>query len=203
MPKQLVGAITNMVQDPSNIFEDILPTFAIEEPQFSLGSNTDTTNGLTLDKAPLTSVDPVEAYIDLIPHGEEPVVLTVTKDCQLLCSIIMLIDNKEEVECIHNSGSQIILMSAEFASDLGLSYDPNIVLNMQSANSTMDQLLELAHNIPCTIGNITVYLQIHVLWSSTYNILLGCPFDVLTQNTVNTLSNVKTTTTITDPNTGQ
>ncbi|KAG5349390.1 hypothetical protein C0989_004218 [Termitomyces sp. Mn162] len=31
-PKQLVGASANTVQDPSNIFEDILPTFAIEEP---------------------------------------------------------------------------------------------------------------------------------------------------------------------------
>ncbi|KNZ74847.1 hypothetical protein J132_06069 [Termitomyces sp. J132] len=115
----------------------------------------------------------------------------------------MLINNKEEVECIHDSGSQIISMSAEIASDIGLAYDPNIVLNMQSANGTMDQLLGLAQNIPCTIGDITVYLQIHVLRSPAYNILLGRPFDVLTQSMVNTLSNVETTITITDPNTGQ
>ncbi|KAG5348949.1 hypothetical protein C0989_006989 [Termitomyces sp. Mn162] len=102
MPKQLVGASTNMVQDPSNIFEDILPTFAIEEPQFLLGSNTNMANGLTLDKAPLTSVDPIEAYIDSLLHGEEPVVLTITKDSQSLCSVMMLINNKEEVECIHD-----------------------------------------------------------------------------------------------------
>ncbi|KAG5716072.1 hypothetical protein E4T56_gene10785 [Termitomyces sp. T112] len=137
-PKQLVGAGTNMVQDPSDIFEDILPTFAIEEPQFSLGSNTNTANGLTSDKAPFASVDPVEAYINLLPHGEEPVVLTVTKDSQSLHTVMMLIDNKEEVECIHDSGSQIILMSAEIASNIGQSYNPNIVLNMQSANGTMD-----------------------------------------------------------------
>ncbi|KAG5347717.1 hypothetical protein C0989_011514, partial [Termitomyces sp. Mn162] len=166
--------------DPSDIFEDILPTFAIEEPQFLLGSNTGTTNGLTSDKAPFASVDPVEAYIDSLPHGEEPVVLTVAKDSQSLRTVMMLINNKEEVECIHNSGSQIILMSAEIASDIGLSYNPNIVLNMQSANGTMDQLLGLAHNIPCTIGDITIYLQIHVLWSPTYDILLGRSFDVLT-----------------------
>ncbi|KAG5348571.1 hypothetical protein C0989_009820, partial [Termitomyces sp. Mn162] len=143
-----------MVQDPSNIFEDILPTFAIEEPQFLLGSNANTTNGLTSDKAPFASVDPVEAYINSLPHGEEPVVLTVTKDSQSLRTIMMLIDNKEEVECIHDSGSQIILMSAEIASDIGLSYDPNIVLNMQSTNGTMDQSLGLARNVPCTIGDI-------------------------------------------------
>ncbi|KNZ80871.1 hypothetical protein J132_04130 [Termitomyces sp. J132] len=93
---------------------------------------------------------------------------------------MMLINNKEEVECIHNSGSQIISMSAEIASNLRLYYDSNIVLNMQSTNGTMDQLLGLAQNVPCTIGNITGYLQIHVLQSPTYNILLGHPFDVLT-----------------------
>ncbi|KNZ71315.1 hypothetical protein J132_00043 [Termitomyces sp. J132] len=129
--------------------------------------------------------------------------LTVTKDSQSLCTVMMLIDNKEEVECIHDSGSQIILMSAEIASDLGLSYNPNIVLNMQSANGTMDQSLGLARNVPCTIGNITVYLQIHILWSPTYDILLGCPFDVLTQSMINTLSDIETTITIMDPNTGQ
>ncbi|KNZ81106.1 hypothetical protein J132_03097, partial [Termitomyces sp. J132] len=127
----------------------------------------------------------------------------VAKDSQSLCTVMMMIDNKEEVECIHDSGSQIISMSAEIASDIGLSYDPNIVLNMQSANGTMDRLLGLARNVPCTIGNMTIYLQIHVLWSLTYDILLGHPFDVLTRSTVNTLSNVETTITITDPNTGQ
>ncbi|KNZ78150.1 hypothetical protein J132_01675 [Termitomyces sp. J132] len=183
-PKQLVGASANMVQDPSDIFKDILPTFTIEEPQFLLGSNANTTNRLTSDKAPFASVNPVKAYIDLLPHGEEPVVLTVAKDSQSLHTVIMLINNKEEVECIHNSGSQIISMSAEIASDIGLSYNPNIVLNMQSANGTMDQSLGLARNIPCTICDIMVYLQIHVLWSPTYDILLRCPFDVLTQSTV-------------------
>ncbi|KNZ77454.1 hypothetical protein J132_05412 [Termitomyces sp. J132] len=93
------------ISDSSNIFEDILPTFTIEEPQFLLGSNTDIANGLTSEKAPLASVDPIEAYIDLLPHGEEPVVLTVNKDSQSPHSVMMLINNKEEVECIHNSGS--------------------------------------------------------------------------------------------------
>ncbi|KNZ78770.1 hypothetical protein J132_09908, partial [Termitomyces sp. J132] len=127
----------------------------------------------------------------------------VAKDSQSLHTVMMLIDNKEEVECIHDSGSQIISMSVEIASNLGLSYDPNIVLNMQSTNGTMDQSLGLAQNIPCTIGDITVYLQIHVLQSPTYNILLGRPFDVLTHSTINTLSDVETTITIMDPNTGQ
>ncbi|KNZ71573.1 hypothetical protein J132_08631 [Termitomyces sp. J132] len=47
-----------------------------------------------------------------------------------------------------------------------------------------------------------VYLQICILQSPTYNILLGYSFDVLTWSVVNTLSNVETTITIMDPNTG-
>ncbi|KAG5350487.1 hypothetical protein C0989_010819 [Termitomyces sp. Mn162] len=138
MPKQLVGASTNTVQNPSNIFEDALLTFAIEEPQFLLGSNVATAHGLTLNQAQVASVDPIEAYINSLPPEEEPVVLTVAKDSQSLWSIMMLIDNHEEIECITDSGSQIILMSAKIASDLGLSYNPSIVLNMQSTNGTMD-----------------------------------------------------------------
>ncbi|KAG5730952.1 hypothetical protein E4T56_gene7153 [Termitomyces sp. T112] len=57
-----------------------LEALLTNKPQFSFGSNTNTAKELTLDKAPLASVDPIEAYIDSLPHGEEPVVLTVAKD---------------------------------------------------------------------------------------------------------------------------
>ncbi|KNZ76904.1 hypothetical protein J132_06812 [Termitomyces sp. J132] len=117
-PRQLVGASANTVQDTR--------------------SNAATTNRLTLDKAQLASVNSIETYIDLLPLGEEPVVLTVAKDSQSLQSIMMLIDNHKEIECITDSGSQIISMSAKIANDLDLSYDPIIILNMQSANGTMD-----------------------------------------------------------------
>ncbi|KAG5335583.1 hypothetical protein C0989_000952 [Termitomyces sp. Mn162] len=48
------------------------------------GSNAATAKGLISDQAQVAFVDPVEAYIDLLPLGEEPVVLTVAKDPQLL-----------------------------------------------------------------------------------------------------------------------
>ncbi|KNZ82000.1 hypothetical protein J132_09067 [Termitomyces sp. J132] len=72
---------------------------------------------------------------------------------------------------------------------------------MQSANSTMYQLLGLPYNVPCTIGIIMVYLQIHILWSPAYNILLSFLFDVFTHSVVNTLSSIKTTITIINLNT--
>jgi hypothetical protein len=75
----------------------------------------------------------------------------------------MVVNNKEEVEDIINPRSQIIAMLKAVCHDIGLMYDPSIKLNMQSANSKVDQLLGLSRNIPCQIGNITLYLQIYII----------------------------------------
>ena len=150
--------------------------------------------------AKATSIDPVEAYIKSLPPSKEPVILMVAKEAQSIQSIMLLVNNCKEIECIVDSGSQIISMSAEVANYLGISYNPSIVLNIQSTNGTMDKSLGLACNIPCTLGNITFYLQIHILWSPAYDILLGWPFDVLTKSVVNTLNKSETTITVMDPN---
>ena len=161
-----------------------------------------TAGSLSNNAAKSASIDPVETYIELLPPSEPPVTLTVAKEAQSIWSIAMLMDNKEEIECIVDSGSQIISMSAEIANSLGIIYDPNIILNMQSANGTMDKSLGLARNVPCSIGDITFYLQIHILRSPAYDILLGRPFDVLARCVLTTLNPHETTLTITDPNSG-
>ena len=51
---------------------------------------------------------------------------------------MMLIDNQEHIEAVIDPGSQIIAMSDAVSHDLGISYDPTIQLNMQSANGTVD-----------------------------------------------------------------
>ena len=66
--------------------------------------------------------------------------------------------------------------------NLELIYDMTIVLNMQSANGEIDQLLGLAQNVPFTFGDLTIHLQVHVIRSPAYDILLGQPFDVLTSH---------------------
>ena len=66
-------------------------------------------------------------------------------------------------------------MSEAICHNLGLAYDPSIVLHMQSENGNLDQLLGLAHNIPFQIGAITMYLQVHVISLPAYDVLLGRP----------------------------
>jgi hypothetical protein len=93
-------------------------------------------------------------------------------------------------------------MSEYLCTDLGLIYDPSIVLNMQSANGEVDQLLGLARNVPMRLSEITLYVQIHVIRSPAYDILLGRPFDILTESVVRNFANEDQTITICDPNSG-
>jgi hypothetical protein len=60
--------------------------------------------------------------------------------------------------------------------------------------------LGLAQNVPCEIGNITLYMQIHIIRNPAYNILLGRPFDVLTESVIRNYRNEAQTITIRDPN---
>ena len=46
-------------------------------------------------------------------------------------------------------------------------------------------------------------MQVHIIGSPAYDILLGRPFDILTESIVRNFSNEDQTVTITDPNTGQ
>ncbi|KAG6883082.1 hypothetical protein C0993_007917 [Termitomyces sp. T159_Od127] len=148
-------------------------------PGFVVASDTPptlSTNAVSLTSAEVTnatSIDPVETYVKSLDTDEDLAILTVAHDSQAICSIMMTINHHTEVEAIVDSGSQIISMAAEVASDLGLIYDPSIVLNMQSANGTIDRSLGLAKNVPCTIGDVTFYLQIHIICSPAYDLLLS------------------------------
>jgi hypothetical protein len=142
-------------------------------------------------RAQATSADPAESGI------------TVAAESSALCAILPVIDGQERVEAILNPGCQIVAMSEQVSTALALSYDPTIRLHMVSANGGVDQSLGLARNVPFLVGTITLYLQVHVLRAPAYDILLGRPFDVLTQSVVRNFSDENQTITILDPNTGR
>ncbi|EED82852.1 predicted protein [Postia placenta Mad-698-R] len=130
-------------------------------------------SGAMLEPGATIVPDPYETYLKHIPHGEYPAEFTVTCDLNVIRSIITLIDNKEQIECIVDPGSQIVAMSEEVCLGLNLLFDPTIQLNMQSANGEVDRLLGLIQNVPFCIGEIVLYLQAHVIRNAAYNILLG------------------------------
>ena len=127
--------------------------------------------------------------------------ITIAMESSSLRAILPIIDGQERVEAILDPGCQIVTMLEQVSTALTLCYDPTIHLHMVSANGGVDQSLGLVCNVPFLVGTITLYLQVHVLRAPAYDILLGCPFDVLTQSVVRNFADENQTITILDPNT--
>ncbi len=147
--------------------------------------------------------DPYETYLSSLPPGERPKPFKVAAESHAIWSIAVKVDNQEVVECILDPGCQIVAMSDTVSHSLGIAYDPSIRIDMESANGTINQSLGIARNIPLQIGPITVHVQVHVIPSPAYDILLGRPFDVLTESLVKNFKNEDQTITVSCPNTGQ
>lgn len=147
--------------------------------------------------------DKMETFLKQYPAGEPPDSLVVAKDSLALRSVSPIVDNNLQVEAIIDPGCQIVAMSESCCHELALAYDPTVVLNMQSANGEIDRSLGLARNVPFTFGDITIYLQVHIIRSPAYEILLGRPFDVLTSSVVKNFLNEAQTLTLIDPNSGR
>ncbi|KZT19887.1 hypothetical protein NEOLEDRAFT_1076942 [Neolentinus lepideus HHB14362 ss-1] len=158
------------------------------------------TYGKTEEHGEIMVPDPVDQYFKGLAPGEIPLHFHVAKESLALRSIVGLVDNKEKVEAILDPGSQIIAMSEGVCLSLGVAFDPMVRVQMQSANKMVDLTLSLARNVPFQVGFITLYLQMHVVCDPTYDILLGRPFDVLTQSNIRNFFNKTQTITITDPN---
>jgi hypothetical protein len=112
------------------VLNEIVSTHAlIEQVPDEVSSETETS---------ITIPDVYETYINSLALGERPIPLNVAQESHALQSIMMVVDNREEVEGIIDPGSQIIAMSEAICHDIGLVYNPSIKLNMQSANSEVN-----------------------------------------------------------------
>jgi hypothetical protein len=147
--------------------------------------------------------DPVLQYLSSLKPGEEAKQIIVAKDSTSLRSVYPLINGVKSEESVTDGGSQIVSMAEEVAKDLGLAWDPDIRIHMQSANNQVEMTLGLARNVPFLFGDITVYLQVHIIKGPAYKVLLGRPFDVVTESVVANSADGGQTITIKDPNTGR
>ncbi|KNZ73144.1 hypothetical protein J132_00979 [Termitomyces sp. J132] len=94
-------------------------------------------------------------------------------------------------------------MALDEALCLGLTWDPDICLRMESANSQVNTSVGLAKNVPFTFAEgFTLYLQVHIFVEPAYTVLLGCPFDTLTESNIQNLQDGSAIITSRDPNTG-
>ncbi|KAF8236453.1 hypothetical protein L208DRAFT_1526351 [Tricholoma matsutake] len=147
--------------------------------------------------------DPHETYISSLCPGEIPEPFIAAKELHSIRSVIMNVNRRNPVKSVVDLGSSIIVMLEEVCHKLGLAYNPSIHIPLQSANGGIDQSLGLAWNVPCKVGSITLYMQIHIIHDPAYDILLRRPFDVLTESTVKNYRNKAQTITIFDQNSTQ
>jgi len=146
--------------------------------------------------------DPYKAYLRTHTNNTIEQGIVVAAESNALRGILPTIEGQEKVEAILNPGCQIVAMSEEISNVLALPYDPISHLNMISANRGVDQSLGLAWNVAFLVGDIPLYLQVHIHRNPAYDILLGRPFNVLTQSVVRNFVDEHQTVTILDPNTG-
>ncbi len=85
-------------------------------------------------------------------------------------------------EALLDSGSQIVSMAKTTATTLGITWDPGLTIGMQSAQGHVESTLGLARNVPFDFGGITLLMQVHIISKPAYSILLGRPFDALTES---------------------
>src|SRR5271170_3645298 len=155
-----------------------------------------------MPKGSLVVSDPVIQYLNTMAPGEKPKTVVVASESQGLRAVYPLINNVGEVESLLDGGSQIVSMSKSVAVDLEIPWDPDITVQMQSANRSLEQTLGLAKNVPFLFGHITVYLQIHIMEQPAYKVLLGRPFDTITESVVKNARDGGQSLTLTYPNTG-
>jgi len=148
----------------------------------------------------ITMGDPVLQYLNSLPKGETSSKTFYMKESSLaLRSIYPLVNNARQEEALLDSGSQIVSMSKESAIALKMSWNPDISINMQSAQGHVEPTLGLAIGVPFTFGELTVLLQVHIINKPSYKILLGWPFDALTRSNIQNERDGSQMITITDP----
>ena len=83
---------------------------------------------------------------------------------------------------------------------VGLEWDPDTFIWMQSAHGGLRQTKGLTRNVPFRFGEITIYLQLHVVENAPYKVLLGRPFDAITRSQIRNYGDGDQLITITCPN---
>jgi hypothetical protein len=158
-------------------------------------------NGMT--KGSVVVSDPVMQYLSTLAPGEEPKSVVVAAESHALRTVYPLINGVGEVESLLDPGSQIVSMSKAVATMLQVTWDPDITVHMESANKALEKTLGLAKNVPFVFGPITVYLQVHVIEKVAYKVLLGRPFDTITESEIKNSMDGSQSLTLTDLNTGE
>ncbi|KAF8237446.1 hypothetical protein L208DRAFT_1247535 [Tricholoma matsutake] len=185
----------NILDDDVYVLNDPYETYINKQVTTRCIQQTDNAMNI-LDDDVYVLNDPYETYINSLCPGDILEPFIIAKESHAIRSVIINVNGRNPVESVVDPGSSIITMSEEVCHKLGLAYDPSIHIPLQSVNGSIDESLGLVHNVPCEVGTITLYMQIHIICDPAYDILFGHPFEVLTESTVKNYWNESQTITI-------
>ena len=181
---------------------EVLETISVERlPSATYEILTEDNNGMS--KGFVIVGDSVMQYLNTLAPGQKSKSIVVAAESDALRSVYPMINEVDEIESLLDPGSQIVSMSKKTAVALQISWDPDITVFMESANKALAKTLGLARNVPFAFGPITVYLQVHVVEHVAYTVLLGKPFDTITESEVKNARDGSQSLTLTDLNTGK
>lgn len=189
----------------------------LKEPE-SVHLNVETEPLIRIDSFPMAMYAIMTEVSDEVPEGhliaDDPILqylaehqdvsserLVVAAESDPLRAIYMTVNRLGQEECLVDSGSMIVSMAKAAAVDLGLTWDPSIRINMESASNHVEKTLGLAKNVQFATGGLDIFLQVHILENPPYRVLLGRPFERFTSCTTHTKTDGSSELVLTDPNT--
>lgn len=93
----------------------------------------------SLENGTVVISDPVVQFLEALPEGQPQPIIIAAKDSQALRAVWPVINNVTNEECLLDGGSQIVSMARDAAERLGLHWDPDICIHMQSANKQIEK----------------------------------------------------------------
>ncbi|KAE9392523.1 hypothetical protein BT96DRAFT_1056887 [Gymnopus androsaceus JB14] len=183
-----------------NLLEDIEPTYLLESSKSLSPSRSQYCENNSLPFALKDPPDPVAVFFQEFGDAVEGDGFYVAKESASIRGINALIGERS-VHCVADSGCSIVAMSDATSNALGLSFDPKRRIPLQSANGKTDWTLGTAKDVPFRFNDIIAFLQVHIVDSPAYDVLLGRPFEILTQAHIKNFLSGDQHYTLTDPNT--
>ncbi|ESK88916.1 hypothetical protein Moror_13227 [Moniliophthora roreri MCA 2997] len=136
----------------------------------------------------VVQLDPIDQFnVNIMdcPEGVKEVLTIVAAMTKGLRVIFPKVNGSSVmVEVVLDTGSQIISIDTQITKSLDLTWDPDMVIHMQSLNSGLNSMWGLARNVPFKFEEIVLYLQVHIVNDAPYQVLLGRPFNTLANTKV-------------------
>jgi len=117
-----------------------------------------------------------------------------------LRTIPVKLEGNVEVEAILDDGSQVISIRRDVWEKLKSPIHTNQAMTMESANGSRDRIMGLLPNLRVVIGECDFYLQVQVIESASFEMLLGRPFFTLAQASTRHFFSGDSHITLLDPN---